>query len=394
MPAPAAEVQGPYILLDAATGTVLDDRDALRPWYPASTTKLMTAYVALRAVEAGELTLQSPVTISARAAAEPASKMGFKPGSVLTLEDALKIIMVKSANDIALAVAETVAGSEAAFAERMNAEAQRLGMLRSRWTNPHGLPDPNQVTTARDMAVLGRALLNEFPQHRQLFRIHAIEVGGKVLENFNPLIERYPGATGMKTGFICASGYNLVASAERGGREMIAVVFGEYGATERAEHAAQLLDAGFQAPPAAPGRGTLDSVASGQEYASPLDMRPLVCGPGRAQTAADSAKVPAPAEAAADPAAAAGAALSALTPPMFLGPPVKITVLAPQKYLKPGQPGFLARIPKPRPAHPSDPIAAEIVDVLAPVGAALRAVAAPSAAAAAPPASSEPVGQP
>ncbi len=135
------------------TGRVIDEYDALRPWFPASTTKLMTAYVTFEAIEAGEISLNSTVLYSANAAAQPPSKMGFRPGTVMTLDNALKMMMVKSANDIAVAVAETVGGSVDGFAERMNAEAERLGMTRSHFVNPHGLPDEREYSTARDMAI-------------------------------------------------------------------------------------------------------------------------------------------------------------------------------------------------------------------------------------------------
>jgi D-alanyl-D-alanine carboxypeptidase len=313
--------------------------------------------------------MDTPVTISARAAAEPASKMGFPPGSVLTIDDALKIMMVKSANDIALAVAETVGGSEAGFAERMNEEARRLGMSRSHFVNPHGLPDPRQVTTVRDMAVLARALLVDFPQYRFYFRIHAIQHGESVMENYNPLIERYPGANGMKTGFICASGYNLVASARRGEHEVIAVVFGEYGGKARAEHAARLLEKGFQAAalpdnqPTTLARVTLANVASGRDYDTPLDMRPFVCSPQRAAAASEANMQELSAGAPAAP-------VSALSPPIYLGPPVQIAVHVPQPPAKYGEPGFVARIPKPRPDLASDGSRADVPAAFAPVDAA------------------------
>jgi D-alanyl-D-alanine carboxypeptidase len=353
--------RGPYILVDAETGRVHKHFDALRPWFPASTTKLMTAYVVFRAVLAGEITMQSPVTISERAAAAPPSKMGFPPGSVLTIDDALKIMMVKSANDIAMAVAETVGGSEAGFAERMNAEAHRLGMNRSHFVNPHGLPDERQVTTARDMALLARAMLVEFPQYRDYFRIAAIQHGKTVMKNYNPLIERYPGANGMKTGFICASGYNLVASARRGEHELIAVVFGEYGGKARAEHAATLLNQGFQAAALPAGEAvTLTSVASGQEYEAPLDMRPFVCAPHRAPEASEANMQE-------GPEGAPKAPVSALGPPIYLGPPVQVTVQVPAPPAKYGEPGFVARTPKPRPELASDAVRADVPAAFAPV---------------------------
>ncbi len=276
-PAPLPAVTTPYVLVDARTGEVIEERDAARPWYPASTTKLMTLYVALAAVRAGEIGLQSPVVMSARAAAEPPSKMGFKKGTVITLDNALKMLMVKSANDVAVAVAEAVGGSVEAFSNRMNAQARRLGMVATHLVNPHGLPDPRHVSSARDMALLGRALIADFPEYRAYLNLHAIQIGKTVLKNYNTLVERYPGTTGMKTGYICSSGFNLVASAQRNGREMIAVVFGSYNALERAEQAAVLLEKGFRSRALFGGaRPQLASLRSGAEFSEPLDMCPYL----------------------------------------------------------------------------------------------------------------------
>ena len=359
--APAKPVKGPYLLADAQTGTVYKHFDALRPWYPASTTKLMTIYTTFRAIAAGELTLESPVIYTANAAAQPASKMGFKPGTTLTVDNALKIMMVKSANDIAVAVAETVADSVPGFAERMNGEARRLGMSRSNFVNPHGLPDERQVTTVRDMAVLARALLTEFPQHRQYLNIHAIEIGGKTLKNYNTLLDRYPGATGMKTGFICASGYNLVASARRGERELIAVVFGEYGGIARAEHAAALLEEGFRwVGVTDANQATLADVSSGNTYATPIDMRPYVCAPQQKATASEANLDSA--SAVAEPVEP----VSLLGLPVYMGPPVAVSVIAPATPAKFGEPGYSARLPKPRPPLPTDPDPDQFVDAFAP----------------------------
>lgn len=325
-------VKGPYIVADIESGTVFEHHDAVRPWYPASTTKLMTAYVTFRAIEEGEITLNSPVVISKRAHAQPPSKMGFKPGSVLTVDDALKIIMVKSANDVALALAESVGGSEEAFAARMNAEARRLGMHRSHFVNPHGLPDPRQVTSARDMAVLARALLIELPQYRDYYNIPAIQFGKSVMKNYNSLVSRYPGATGMKTGYICASGFNLVASARRGGRELVAVVFGSYSGPDRAERAAELLDEGFQAQGLfGRARTNLANVASGAGFREPLDMRPEICSDKRNQVQEEIAAEP---EFKALPSGVLVTADSAvkqsrLGPPLDLGPPVRVQLTAP-----------------------------------------------------------------
>jgi D-alanyl-D-alanine carboxypeptidase len=365
-PAPAdGRVEAPYLLADAETGRVIEDFDALRPWFPASTTKLMTVYVVFRAMLAGEITADSAVTYSENAAAQPPSKMAFPPGATFTFDNALKMMMVKSANDVAVAVAESVAGSVEKFAERMNAEAARLGMSRSHFVNPHGLPDERQVTTARDMALLAKALLVEFPQHRDYYRVPAIQLGKKVMKNFNPLLERYPGANGMKTGYICASGFNLVASARRGDRELLAVVFGEYSGRARAERAAELLDEGFQSPakPSGPVT-TLATISSGAAYTTPLDMRPFVCEGKRAQTASEADPVEPGAKGAT--LAAAEAPVSHLGPPIYLGPPVQIVVGKPRPSPKVGDAEFVARIPKPRPALPTDQPAHDTMNAFAP----------------------------
>ena len=237
---------GPHLVVDLANGRVLSQEDAFRRWYPASLTKLMTTYVVFRAIRAGELTLNSPVRISQNAAKEPPSKMGYKPGSVITVDNAIKILMVKSANDVATAVAESVSGSEQAFAARMNAESRRLGMTGSRWANAHGLHNDGQYTTARDLAILAMALRTEFPQYASYFAVEAIQSGKAFIENHNTLIARFDGADGMKTGYTCPSGFNLVASATRGGRTLLAVVIGEVSVEARAEKAADLLARGFR----------------------------------------------------------------------------------------------------------------------------------------------------
>src|SRR5690606_991652 len=207
--------------------------------------KLMTAYVVFDQLKAGRLKLTSPVKVSAHALAQAPSKMGFKVGTVMNVDNALKMMIVKSANDIATAGAETVGGSEAGFVAMMNAEAERLGMTSTHFDNPNGLPDLQHVSTARDLAVLGRAVWTDFPEYREYFGIPAIKTGKHVLRSQNKLLEQYRGTTGMKTGFICASGYNMVASARRGGRTLIAVVLGATSSNARNETAARLLDQGF-----------------------------------------------------------------------------------------------------------------------------------------------------
>jgi D-alanyl-D-alanine carboxypeptidase len=242
MPAAA----GPYVLIEADTGKVIAEQEAGRPWHPASITKLMTTYVAFRAIRDGRQHPFSLLKISQFASSTPPSKAGFPAGQTVTLDNAIKLLMVKSANDMAVVIAEGVSGTQEAFVAEMNATAQLLGMTASRFVNPHGLPDDDQVTTARDMAILAQALVRDFPEYEMYFRIPVLQLGKHTLRNYNRLIDRYPGADGMKTGFICASGFNLVASAHRGNRRLIAVVLGSPNAVARAEQAAMLFERGFQ----------------------------------------------------------------------------------------------------------------------------------------------------
>ena len=272
--APLPGLAGPSLLIDAGTGRVLESDSATQRAYPASLSKLMTTYVAFRAVQAGEVTLASPVRISKRAAALPPSKMGYKPGSELTLDNALKIIMVKSANDVARSIGESIAGSEAAFAARMNAESQRLGMTDSHWVNQHGLHDAAQYSSARDMAILATALRREFPQYADFFSIEGLEVGGKAMPSHNNLLGRFDGADGMKTGYTCPAGFNLLASATRNGRTLMAVVIGSESVAARDEKAAAMLARGFGlTAQAGPTLGDLKAASK----AGPVDMSQQLC---------------------------------------------------------------------------------------------------------------------
>ncbi|WP_336489746.1 D-alanyl-D-alanine carboxypeptidase family protein [Methylobacterium nigriterrae] len=271
----AGATTAPMLVVDVDSGKVIYAQAATDPWYPASITKLMTTYVALDLVRQGKVSLDSFITISPAAAAEPPSKMGFKPGTQLTLDNALKIIMVKSANDVAWAIGENLGGSIEGFADLMNQTARRIGMHESRWTNPNGLPDPRQWTSARDMAVLGRALLRDFPDSRGLFSISAIQFGRSVMANHNGLLGRYAGADGMKTGFICSGGFNVVASATRNGRRILTIVMGQPSARERDLKAADLFDYGFGQTTGWTSQ-SLDSLPDSAVAAAP-DMRPYIC---------------------------------------------------------------------------------------------------------------------
>lgn len=265
---------GPTIVVDAATGEVLHSDRGGTPWLPASLTKMMTTYVALRQVAAGRVTMNSGLRVSQRAFRSAPSKMGFRPGTVVTLDNALKIIMVKSANDVSVTIAEGLGGSVENFTAMMNAEARRLGMTGTRFVNPNGLPGAGQTTTARDMAILARAMMHEFPQHALLWRIPAIRYGNRVMRNPNHLIGRYAGADGFKTGFTCASGFNVVATATRGGRQLIVVVLGATSARGRAETAANLFNRYFAG--AGGGGGRIEQVAN-ETHLSPPNIRDQAC---------------------------------------------------------------------------------------------------------------------
>lgn len=241
----ATPVNGPSLIVDASSEAVFfADRPDQR-WHPASLTKLMTAYVTFEAIRRGEVSLKSNMVQSARSIKEPPSKIGYPVGTKLQLDKALRALIVKSANDVAVMIAEGVAGSERAFVERMNAAARRLGMSRSVFRNPNGLPDSAQVTTARDMAKLAVALIKQFPEHADYFRLQRVRIGKLNLKSHNRLLASYAGADGMKTGFICASGFNVVSSASRNGRRLVAIVMGAPSAKWRNARAAKLMDHGF-----------------------------------------------------------------------------------------------------------------------------------------------------
>jgi D-alanyl-D-alanine carboxypeptidase len=279
------------LLVEADSGKVLHAENPTYPWYPASVTKLMTTYVTLRAVKDQRLSLDKLITVSGNAVAQQPSKMGFKAGTQLTVDNALKMMMVHSANDMAVVLAEGVGGSIAGFVEEMNRTAQRLGMTQTSYVNPNGLPDDGQITSARDLAILARALIHDFPEYDFYWHVPAIKLGRVVMRNYNMLIDRFPGADGMKTGFICASGFNLVATATRNNRRLIAVVLGTSSATARAEKAAQLLEKGFGNALGwlTPSLGTVDSLTP--VAAEPPNLREEVCGKNRHHEASEDEPV-------------------------------------------------------------------------------------------------------
>jgi len=213
------------ISVDSESGRTLFSRNADAKRYPASLTKVMTLYVAFDEIEAGRLKLNERIVISPRAAAQPPTKLGLRAGERLTVREAIDAIAVKSANDIAVALAEHIAGSEAKFAKRMNSKARELGMTKTNFTNASGLPDARQTTTARDLARLGRAFLDDHPEGYQVFAKQQVVVRGRRIHGHNRLLAR-SGIDGIKTGYTRASGFNLMTSGVDDGRRVVAVVLG------------------------------------------------------------------------------------------------------------------------------------------------------------------------
>jgi len=308
------------LVIEVDSGRVLFAQNAGNPWYPASVTKLMTTYVTLHAVKEGRLTLDEPLTVSANAVAQAPVKMGFRAGTQVTVDNALKMLMVKSANDIAVVLAEGVAGSIENFADQMNWHARRLGMVQSSFVNPNGLPADDQITSARDLAILARALIREFPEYDYYWHLPGIRMGKMVQRNYNTLLGRYPGADGMKTGFICASGFNLVASATRDGKRLVAVVLGAPSSAVRALKAAQLLERGFGSSAGGlswlmPSLGTVETLQP--VNAPPPNLRDEMCGGHRKRPATEDEDEILPANT--GPESPYGVFLSSLNPPKAKG---------------------------------------------------------------------------
>ncbi len=332
---PTDIIRGPYLVADVETGQIIVDHDAQRPWFPASTSKLMTLYVTLQAIRAGEISFNDQVHYSANAAAQPPSKMGFKPGSTFTLDNALKMMMVKSANDIAVAVAETVGGSVDGFAERMNAAARQLGMTRSHFVNPHGLPDEGQVSSARDMAILARALLTEFPEDRPYFAIHCHPDRRQDPAQLQPLDRPLSRRNGHEDRLHLR--LRLQSRRERAARRPRA----DRGGVRRIWR---------QAPQRARGgaarRGLRYAVAAGGDGDDPLQrhLGPFLqgtastCGPMSAGRSAGRLSQ----------SCATNTTSSHLDELVDNGPPVRVTAYVPADY---GEPGFVARLPRPRPGE-------------------------------------------
>ncbi|UPA27497.1 D-alanyl-D-alanine carboxypeptidase family protein [Shinella oryzae] len=264
----------PVLVVDPDSHQVLYEEDAGVPWYPASTTKLMSAFVTFEALKAGEVTLTTPVTMTRNATKQAFLESGLTFGRAMTLEDALFAMITASANDVAVAVAETVAPNEAAFVKRMNDAAARLGLTGTHFANPNGLFDKTNYTTARDLAILGMEVDRQFPEYRRFFLASSVTIDGKEIKSNNLLLTRYPGTTGMKTGFLCASGRNIVGLAARNGKRVMVVILGATTERERNERSAQYMTQAFEGRLS--GGARVEDLANRKDVA-PQDMRVRLC---------------------------------------------------------------------------------------------------------------------
>ena len=244
--APAWAGKYASIVIDMETGQVLHDREADELRHPASLTKVMTLYLVFDALESGKLKLTDRLPVSKAASRAQPSKLGLKSGSTIKVEDAIRALVTKSANDVAIVIAEKLGGgSETKFVAKMNTKAKELGMLNTTFRNASGLPDKKQVTTARDMAKLAEAVYMDHKNRYNYFSLSSFSWGKRKYMNHNELLRRVDGVDGIKTGFTNASGYNLMASAERGGRRVIAIMLGGSTGRSRDAHVADLIEAAF-----------------------------------------------------------------------------------------------------------------------------------------------------
>lgn len=237
------------IVMDMRDGSVLQATAADRRLHPASLTKMMTLYVTFDAIRRGKLSLNDKLLVSNRAARMPASKLNLRAGQRVTVRSLIRATAIKSANDAAMVLAEGVGGSQAGFARMMTRQAKRLGMKNTRFKNPHGLTQRGHYSSARDMAILARHLFHDFPEYYNIFSRRTDTAAGKRIWSTNRLLSTYEGADGIKTGYTRAAGYNLVASAHRGQKRIIAVVFGARSSAARNAKVARLLDLGFGKAP-------------------------------------------------------------------------------------------------------------------------------------------------
>lgn len=302
-PAPRTDNHA-YIVINAEDGRVLAEQDSAQRLYPASTTKVMTAYLVFKALQEGTLKMDAMLTVSANAASKERTNLDLKAGMKISVANALTGMIVHSGNDAAVVLAEAIGGSEAGFARMMNSTAKELGMTRTNFANPNGLPNPNHKTTVADMATLCRALIRDYPDGYAFFSRKTFTYRGTVYTSYNRLLNTYPDLDGIKTGWTIASGSNLAASAKRGDTRIIGVIFGARNAEARNNEMTRLLDTGFRIAAATPRAAHVLSPVVGATGAPPV---PEVPEP-QAQTPVKAARE-------STPAALVPAAPSQLLPP-------------------------------------------------------------------------------
>ena len=280
----AAAPKSPSLLFDPFTGEVISQNRAGEPWYPASLTKLMTAYVVFRKLRDSTMQLDQQLSISQLAHSQPASRIGIPAGKTVSVNFALQALLVYSANDMAYVLAEGADGSVDKFATEMNTLAKGLGLQSTHFVNPNGLFDPRHISSARDLGVIAALIINQFPEYLHYFRQDSVPVGKRRLANHNSLIRIMPEAVGMKTGFVCNSGYNLVGSAVRGGRQLVSVVLGAHSSAVRTKVSKEMLNDGFSELDK-DGHTRVSEIAD-QSYGAivPADMTTTVCKTKQAVT--------------------------------------------------------------------------------------------------------------
>ena len=241
-----AQARYSAIVIDAETGEVIHETEAAQKWYPASLTKVMTLYMTFAALESGKLHLDDMLTVSHHAAIQPKSRLGLRKGQKISVEHAIMAVATRSANDAAVTLAEHLGGNETHFGHLMTQQAHHMGMSSSSFVNASGLPDEHQISSARDLAILSSALIKHYPEYYRIFSSTEFHYKGQVLPNTNRILKTYPDADGLKTGFTCGSGYNLIASAKRNGHRLVGVLLGAHSSGERFEQMGNLLDVGFE----------------------------------------------------------------------------------------------------------------------------------------------------
>lgn len=274
------------IMVDADNGNVLHEVNATHPWYPASLTKVMTLYMAFEALDSGQLHLYDSMTTSYHASRQPNSKLGLRDGERITVEDAILAVITRSANDAAVVLAEHLGGTEDEFAIRMTAKAHSIGMYNSRFMNATGLPNEWQVTTSRDMAVMALNIKRNFPNYYPYFSSHSFYYKGRELRGINKFTARYPGAEGMKTGYTCGSGFNLIGAAHQNGKNLIGVVLGGMSSAERYRLMTDMMDNGFSNRYVADPGATINTMPTSFSGEPPYQLN---CGNGARNYTASSA---------------------------------------------------------------------------------------------------------